>query len=43
MLTAEGCRTRVRRLLAALQPTGPLLLADPVHLRYLAKASRPVS
>jgi Xaa-Pro dipeptidase len=38
MLTADGCRARVRRLLAALQPAGPLLLADPVHLRYFANA-----
>lgn len=38
MLTADGCRTRVQRLLAALQPAGPLLLADPVHLRYFANA-----
>ncbi len=38
MLTADGCRSRVGRLLAALEPTGPLLLADPVHLRYFANA-----
>lgn len=38
MLTADGCRSRVQRLLAALQPAGPLLLADPIHLRYFANA-----
>jgi Xaa-Pro dipeptidase len=38
MLTADGCRGRVRRLLAALRPDTPLLLADPVHLRYFANA-----
>lgn len=38
MLTADGCRGRVRRLLAALKPTAPLLLADPIHLRYFANA-----
>lgn len=38
MLTADGCRSRVRRLLAALQPASPLLLADPIHLRYFANA-----
>lgn len=38
MLTADGCRGRVQRLLAALRPTGPLLLADPIHLRYFANA-----
>lgn len=36
MLTAEGCRDRRRRLLDRLRPTQSLLLADPVHLRYLA-------
>src|SRR5438094_723733 len=36
MLTAEGCRSRRRRLLDALKPAGPVVLADPVHLRYLA-------
>jgi Xaa-Pro dipeptidase len=35
MLTADGCRARVSRLLAA-QPAGPLLLGDPLHLRYFA-------
>lgn len=38
MLTADGCRGRVDRLLAALRPAGPLLLADPIHLRYFANA-----
>jgi Xaa-Pro aminopeptidase len=36
MLTADGCRERRRRFLDRLQPTEPLLLADPIHLRYLA-------
>jgi Xaa-Pro dipeptidase len=36
MLTAEGCRARRRRLLDSLKPTGPVVLADPVHLRYFA-------
>ena len=36
MLTAEGCRERRRRLLEAFQPREPLVLADPIHLRYLA-------
>jgi Xaa-Pro aminopeptidase len=38
MITAEGCRNRVARLLSALKPAGPLLLADPTHLRYFANA-----
>lgn len=38
MLTAEGCRGRVARLLAKLTPAGPLLLGDPLHLRYFANA-----
>ena len=38
MLTADGCRGRVRRLLAALTPDTPILLADPIHLRYFANA-----
>lgn len=38
MLTVEGCRSRVQRLLAALNPSGPILLADPIHLRYFANA-----
>ena len=38
MLTADGCRGRVARLLAALKADGPLLLADPLHLRYFANA-----
>jgi Xaa-Pro dipeptidase len=39
MLTAEGCRDRRRRLWERLQPQPSLpalLLADPIHLRYLA-------
>lgn len=36
MLTAEGCRTRRRRLLDRLNPRGPLVLGDPNHLRYFA-------
>lgn len=36
MLTLEGCRNRRQRFLDRLKPTGPLLLTDPVHLRYLA-------
>lgn len=36
MLTADGCAGRVSRLLAALRPTEPLLLGDPLHLRYFA-------
>ncbi len=36
MLTAAGCQARRRRLLAALQHDGPLLLADPLNLRYFA-------
>lgn len=38
MLTADGCRGRVARLLAKLKPDGPLLLGDPLHLRYFANA-----
>lgn len=38
MITAEGCQARVGRLLSALKPSGPLLLADPTNLRYLANA-----
>jgi Xaa-Pro aminopeptidase len=36
MITADGCATRRRRFLDALKPSGPVLLADPIHLRYLA-------
>ena len=36
MLTADGCRERRRRFLDRLQAGGPVLLADPVHLRYFA-------
>lgn len=36
MLTSEGCSNRRRRLLDRLKPTAPLLLGDPLHLRYFA-------
>jgi Xaa-Pro dipeptidase len=36
MLTAEGCSNRRKRLLDKLKPTSPLLLGDPLHLRYFA-------
>ncbi|HVK16313.1 MAG TPA: Xaa-Pro peptidase family protein [Fimbriiglobus sp.] len=36
MLTAEGCRGRRQRLLDRLIPSHPLLLGDPLNLRYLA-------
>jgi Xaa-Pro aminopeptidase len=36
MPTADGCRERRRRFLDVLQPREPILLADPIHLRYLA-------
>lgn len=36
MLTAEGCRTRRQRFLDELKPTHPVVLADPMHLRYFA-------
>ncbi|MDB5308300.1 MAG: aminopeptidase family protein [Gemmataceae bacterium] len=36
MITADGCRARRQRFLDQLKPTGPLLLGDPLHLRYLA-------
>jgi Xaa-Pro aminopeptidase len=36
MLSAEGCRARRKRLLEQLRPTHPLVLADPIHLRYFA-------
>lgn len=38
MLTAEGCRSRRKRLIEALSLNTPILLADPLHLRYLANA-----
>jgi Xaa-Pro dipeptidase len=38
MITAEGCKARVARFLKEFQPTGPVLLADPTNLRYLANA-----
>ena len=36
MLTEAGCQTRRRRLLDALRHDGPLLLGDPLNLRYFA-------
>jgi Xaa-Pro aminopeptidase len=36
MITAEGCRSRRQRFLDALKPAGPVVLADPIHLRHLA-------
>lgn len=36
MLTAEGCKARRQRLLDRLRPNRPLVLADPINLRYLA-------
>jgi len=36
MLTAEGCKARRERLLDQLKPAHPLVLADPIHLRYFA-------
>lgn len=36
MLTAEGCAARRSRLLEQLKPSTPLVLGDPLHLRYLA-------
>jgi Xaa-Pro dipeptidase len=38
MLTAEGCKVRRQRLLDRLKPAGPVVLADPIHLRYFANA-----
>ena len=38
MLTAEGCRARRHRLLDRLRPDHPLLLGDPLNLRYFANA-----
>jgi Xaa-Pro aminopeptidase len=44
MLTADGCRSRRQRFLDRLRPAGPVLLGDPLHLRYFANfASDPVS
>ena len=36
MITAEGCRARRQRFLDRLKPTQPVVLADPIHLRYFA-------
>ena len=38
MLTAEGCTARRLRFLDRLQPAGPVVLTDPIHLRYFANA-----
>ena len=38
MLTAEGCRGRIARFLERLKPVAPVLLTDPLHLRYFANA-----
>src|SRR6187397_3464368 len=40
MLSADGCRARRQRLWEAISATAhvpALVLADPIHLRYLAK------
>jgi Xaa-Pro dipeptidase len=36
MISADGCKNRIQQLLAAVTPSGPLFLADPLHLRYCA-------
>ena len=36
MPTADGCRSRRQRFLDRLRPTSPVVLADPLHLRYFA-------
>lgn len=36
MITAQGCRDRCQRLLERLKPSEPLVLGDPLHLRYFA-------
>ncbi|MBN9119437.1 MAG: aminopeptidase P family protein [Planctomycetes bacterium] len=36
MLTAEGCQGRRQRFLGRLKPAHPVVLADPLHLRYFA-------
>jgi Xaa-Pro aminopeptidase len=36
MLTADGCRARRQRFLDRLRPAKPVVLADPIHLRYFA-------
>lgn len=44
MLTPDGCRTRRQRLLDLKLTPGPLVLADPLSLRYFANAyADPVS
>jgi Xaa-Pro dipeptidase len=36
MITAEGCKARRQRFLERLKPSQPVVLADPIHLRYFA-------
>jgi Xaa-Pro dipeptidase len=36
MLTTQGCQARRQRLLDRVKPAQPLVLADPLHLRYFA-------
>ena len=36
MITADGCRGRRQRFLDQLKPAGPVLLGNPLHLRYFA-------
>ena len=36
MITATGCQSRRERFLERLKPEGPIVLADPSHLRYFA-------
>ncbi|MBA4186609.1 MAG: Xaa-Pro dipeptidase [Planctomycetaceae bacterium] len=36
MLTPEGCRARRQRFLERLKPSHPIVLSDPIHLRYFA-------
>jgi len=38
MITADGCKGRVARFLDRLRPAAPILLGDPLHLRYFANA-----
>ena len=39
MLTPEGCKQRRARLLQAAQMDGPLVLGDPLNLRYFANCN----
>lgn len=36
MITEQGCQQRVRRFLEAFRPQEPLILGDPLNLRYFA-------